>query len=147
MAGELVALGKEELTEQQAKFVELIVAGEQPSVAKIQAGYSDKTPTVSILRGQLVQNAIRLGVEAELNGPMRVLAMRKLHKLLTDEKTPAATALNAAKLVIERGDDAASKQDEKPLTMMNEDELTSLIHRLEEARQAGLVNVTPQTGA
>lgn len=130
------------LTELQARFVELLLQGVGANEAKVKAGYTEATPTISILRGKAVEFAIRAGCDAELNGPMRVQAMLRLKELITNKNTPAATAFNAAKLIIERGDDDL-KDGDKPLTEMTLDELEELIRR----KEGELQDVTPKNGA
>jgi hypothetical protein len=134
------------LTDQQAIFVAAILEGVEPEEAKKAAGYSSTTPPAVILSGKAVQKAIRDGCDGELSGTLRVKAMQRLRDLITNDKTPHATAFNAAKFIIERGDEDA-KPGDKPLSEMTEEELVAVIDRLEEAKAARLIDVTPGNGA
>jgi hypothetical protein len=75
-----------------------------------------------------------------LQGELRVKAIRTLEALL--DAGPAATRFNAAKLVLEWGDEAGDG-DEKGLGQMSLAELEELVRR----KEADLKRVAPGNGA
>lgn len=140
----MTALAKVEgpsLTEQQARFVEAMLEGHEPSKAVKLAGYGEKATANIVLASEAVQRALDMGCERELR-KLLPLAIKRLKTLVSSDKTPSATALNAAKLIVERCDDSDSQDGSKPLAEMSLEELESLIRQ----KEAALKDVTPGNG-
>ena len=73
------------------------------------------------------------------------LAVECLNRLITDKRTPAGAAFNAAKYVIDRGLGAVDNMDKEPHEM-SPDELAKQIQQLrdEAAKRSGkIIDVTP----
>lgn len=149
MMGDLAKLPEgQALTEQQAVFVTVMLAGGSGEEARDQAGYSPTTLPQHVLRSATVQAALKAGCDAKLKGELRVKAIQTLETLM--DSGPAATKFNAAKLILEHGD-AAAGDSGKPLQAMTEEELMGVIERaqaaVDEGREARMLDVTPKNGA
>jgi hypothetical protein len=144
MGQEVTRNGGHELSEQQARFVAALLDGAEVEDAKAQAGYSQGTPTVGILAGKLVQNAISAAVDGRMRGDLKLKAMKTLEKIM--DGNSAQAALGAAKIVLEYGADA-DQGDDKPLTEMTSGELAALIDKLEAEKSTRAIDVTPGNGA
>lgn len=134
------------LTELQARFVDALISGKSPDEAKLAAGYCDTTPTISILRSKLVENAMSAICTARLHGPMRLKALSALDQLLSDT-IPAATRLNAVKVVLDQTASGDQHGDAKPLSELGIEELERQVAALEAEREARMKDVTPKIGA
>lgn len=146
LKGSLAKLSEaENLTDMQAAFVLGVLNGKSHQQSAEAAGYSQNVPTSVIWGSGAVQRAIKAACDAEMAGELRVEAQKAIRELLTD-KTPAATRLQAAKLVMEHGKDA-SQGDEKPLSEMTPSELEALVRKLEAAKIDRIIDVTPTNGA
>jgi phage terminase small subunit len=128
-----------ELDERQARFVALLLKDVPEDEAAKQAGYSETTPAATVLAGKAVQAALSRGCAGRL-AQLKLKAVRTLDALLSDG--PAATKFNAAKLVLEYGDDEDGGE-QKPLTELSIAELEELVRR----KEAQLRDVTPSNGA
>jgi phage terminase small subunit len=128
------------LSDKQARFVEALIGGASEEEAKVQAGYAETTPIVSILRGKLVENAISAFCDGALKGALRLKALKTLEELLGCGS--AQVRLGAVKLVLEQADEA-DQGEEKPQEEMTIEELEALIRR----KEAQLKQVTPSNGA
>jgi hypothetical protein len=123
----------------------VLLSGADPEAAKKAADYAETIHHSQVLASAAVQAAIRAGCDADLNGELRVKALKAMERLLGDG-TPPATRFNAAKFILERGD-ASRRDGDKPLGEMTEAELTAVIDGAKKKLEAGLVNVTPDNGA
>lgn len=143
--GELARLKEADgLSTMQLAFVELLASGIEPEEAKLKAGYSEATPTVSILRGKAVENAIGALCDRRLRSDLKLKAMKTLDKLMDGQSSQAA--LGAAKIVLEYGK-SDDQGDDKPLSEMTPGELAAMIDRLEREKAARAKDVTPSIGA
>lgn len=134
------------LTERQRALVDALVAGDELSQCWEAAGYSSERGAKEACRSPSVQSALKRAGDALLAGPLRIKAIRKLEDLVTKEGVPGATAFQAAKFIIEHGDDDALG-DDKPLSQMTPKELEAMIDRLQAKLDGDLIDVTPRTGA
>lgn len=147
--GQLAKLGEfQALTEMQQKLVRALIEEKPVDEAMAFAGYSDTAPAITIVGSAAVQRAIQAACDAELGGVVRIKALRAMKSMLGDD-TPAATRFQAAKWVLERGQDD-DQGDDKPMSAMTADELAQLVDRLERERterNAQIKDVTPRNGA
>jgi hypothetical protein len=133
------------LTDMQLRFVMALISGDDETSARDKAGYAVSVHPSMVAASPSVQRAIRAAVNAELRGPLKLKAMRTLNELLAPS-SPAATRFNAAKLILEHGEDG-DKGDARPMTERSVEELEAMITELEGARNARLKDVTPSNGA
>jgi hypothetical protein len=144
MGQEVARIEGDGLTELQARFVEALLDGASPEEAKKIAGYADTTPTVSILRGKLVENAISAAVDNRMRGDLKIKALNTLEKLM--DGSSAQAALGAAKIVFDYAKDS-DQADDTPLSERPTAELEAMIDQLEREREARMKDVTPSNGA
>lgn len=132
------------LTEKQQAFVSAVLSGAEEKDALTLAGYSETTDPASVLGSRAVQNAIQVGCDARLRGPLLAKALRTIEELL-DKSTPSATRFQAAKFVAER--QKVGEEGDKALSEMTEDELMAVIEKAQkavnDAKDPRLIDVTP----
>lgn len=138
------------LNEKQRAFVEaLLKPGATNQSALEAAGYSEATSAATILASTAVQAALRAGRRAIIRGELGGDALDAMRDMLKPT-TPAATRFQAAKWVLEHGEEGQADGD-KPLSEMSAEELMDFVRKAEaelaEAKAARFIDVTPNNGA
>lgn len=137
------------LSDMQERLVTAILGGASNAEAFERAGYSDTTKTRVILRSPAVQNALRIGRAAIIQGELSNDALKAMRELL-ESKTPAATRFATAKWVLEHGQ-AEGDDDGTPLHEMTPAQLQRFMARaqavIDEGGEPPIINVTPSDGA
>lgn len=134
------------MTPQEDAFIDAYVASGDAQYAGTKAGYAapSKSSYKALARPDVHAEIIRRQ-QARLTEELLPLAVECLNRLITDKRTPAGAAFNAAKYVIDRGLGAVENMDKEPHEM-SPDELAKQIQQLrdEAAKRSGkIIDVTP----
>lgn len=131
---------------------DLIEALESHGLAE-HAGYEDCLKNRQIGRSEAVQVELLSVRRSRLRGDLASKALTAMEKLVTDDKTPAATRFSAAKWILEQAGhtDQADDGRDKPLAEMTEAELRAFLIKAEATVAAGgsapIITITPNDGA
>ena len=141
------------LTDRQARFVEGILSGMDDCDALEAAGYSPASGIGSVAASEPVQNALKSARQTKIRGSLAAKALKRIEALITDDRTPAATALAASKWVLENAGHNSQAEDgqHRPVAEMSEPELEAFIRRAQSVIDQGgerpVIVITPNSGA
>lgn len=148
-----MALAKQQLTNQQQTFVELLSQGLGKDVAAVGAGYvPGSSAVVLLLQSPHVTRAVERRMRSVLVNDAAPLALRVLQEVAANAEVHPAIRRAAARDLLDRAGyvppKAASQElADKSIATMSADELAALVNKMEGELAARAKDVSAPDGA